>query len=83
MWTLFRPRWDDPERVKAARRVLATSTPGQSPEAYQDIFDIGTIMLTPGNVLYVPLFSPRMVSDMKVESCHLGCSIWCIPRSRQ
>ena len=53
MWTIFRPRWNDPERAKAAMRILATAVPDQSPDVYEDMFDVGTLMLTPGNVLYV------------------------------
>ena len=52
MWTFLRPQSDDPECRKAALRLLATATPRESPKAFENMFDVGTLMLTTDNVLY-------------------------------
>ena len=79
MWTLFRPRWDDPERTKAARRVLVNTTPEEHPAIYEDMFDVGTLMLTPGNVLYVLSPHDSIEGDLNnaVVSCLPECFTWC------
>ncbi|KAH9939652.1 uncharacterized protein BXZ73DRAFT_99266 [Epithele typhae] len=70
-WTIFRPRWDDPDRTKAALRVIANATPRDNPEDLEHMFDIGTVMLTPGSVLILPPGAYHMVYT-PVKSVTLG-----------
>lgn len=75
LWTFFRCVHQEPSRIFQARKKLATFGHSDNPSCLQEDFELGTVLLTPGNVLCVTV--PVLIA-IYIDLCShvLPCTVY-------